>query len=123
MVNDEMTTVERVCPTTNNQFENWFILEGKVIASPVKECNGNNIFFNFKIDNGSFRMNCTITVFQDNERKNAIENDIFDSIKLGSTIKVAGKFFTKKKNEKLRNQINVKTWVSSIGNKKVKYSI
>lgn len=107
-----------------DQFENWFILEGVVVSTPVKDNNENNIFYNFRIDNGSFRMNCTITVFQDNDRKEKIEEDIFSSIKLGTIIKVAGKFFTKKKNEKLRNQINVKTWISSsIDNKKIKYSI
>lgn len=103
------------------EFENWIILEGKVKSAPVKAVEGDKIFYNFRIDNGKFRMNCTITQFKNNE--NDIEDEIFESLKEGIIAKVSGKLFIKKKEEKLWVQINVKNWITTNNGRKVKYKV
>lgn len=107
---------------SSQEFENWIILEGRVTSPPEKVTEGNYIFYNFRIDNNRFRMNCTITEFAD--RTSSIEDDIFESLKEDTIVKVSGKLFLKKKEDKLWVQINVKNWVSKTSdNRQIKYKV
>lgn len=122
MSNNENVLMGEETETSSQEFENWMILEGRVTSPPVKVTEGNNIFYNFRIDNNRFRMNCTITEFAD--RASSIEEDIFESLKDGTIVKVSGKLFLKKKEDKLWVQINVKNWVSRTSdNRQIKYKV
>jgi len=96
-------------------YDNWVILRGDVISEPIKVCERDNIFYNFRIDNQNFKMNCTLTLFEEDKE---MEDAIFSTIKQGNTIKVSGKLFMKKKGDKLWVQINVKNWIYEEGDRK-----
>lgn len=107
--------------TNDEGFENWIILQGKIITTPIKAEYKNCIFYNFRIFNGTFKMNCTITLFNYNED---VEKAIFDTLKKDSVARVSGKLFVKTKDGRTWIQINVKNWmVRNNENKRMLYKI
>lgn len=105
----------------DQEFENWVIFEGVVITSPIKMKGDDvGIYYNFKIDNSKFKMNCTITLFEDRIED---EDLIFETIRKGEVVRVSGKLFLKNKNGRLWVQTNVKNWVEHNGDKQIVHKV
>lgn len=106
-------------------FENYIIFEGRIVQAPVKVKVGDQTYYNFRVDNNKFGINCTITR-PENEisENNKLEENIFDSLLLERIVKVRGSFTIKRKADKLWYQINVKAWtVTAEDNKREGYTV
>lgn len=106
---------------SDNNLENWIIFLGNVVDDVIKVKGNDNFFYNFKLNNGNFTINCVIAMSNEDKK---LEESIFSTIKKDRKIKVSGNLCMKNKLGILRTQINVKNWLyTDSGNQKIKVKI